>query len=168
MEDSNFLYAHSLAGDDAACPGCGLPLHRHSISEATMIEESILEEYVRLNRAEGGGVFAGTTNQREGRRRGENGGGDGEDGKAAKRLKGKLEQYTREVEEGREQDITREDRRTRRSLFLKGGEELRQNIRHISLGKDARRSLTGNEDDEGGEGGVEGGRRQRLGSISSR
>lgn len=92
LTDFNFLYSHSLGnGDSTACPGCGLPLHRHSIAESTMIEESILEEYVRYNREEGKGLFRGTTNAGgRGRRkeRGEEGGE--EDGKAAKRLKSKV------------------------------------------------------------------------------
>ncbi|GMI27352.1 hypothetical protein TrCOL_g5580 [Triparma columacea] len=121
LTDFNFLYSHSLGnGDSTACPGCGLPLHRHSIAESTMIEESILEEYVRYNREEGKGLFRGTTNAGgRGRRkeRGEEGGE--EDGKAAKRLKSKFEQLAREL---RGEVVDHLSGSQRRSLFLRRGE----------------------------------------------
>jgi len=65
---TNFLYQHSLAistntngfSQEAdswkiSCPGCGKPMHYHSISEVLQIENAILEEYVRLARREGRG-----------------------------------------------------------------------------------------------------------------
>lgn len=46
------------------CPGCGLPMHRHSLSEQIDIDKAIVEEYVRLCMRDGKGVFKGTVNHR--------------------------------------------------------------------------------------------------------
>ena len=72
LENRNFLYMHTIrdaAGGDIACPGCGLPMHRHSMSEILHIENSIVEEYVRISIRDAKGVFKNTENALEARQR---------------------------------------------------------------------------------------------------
>ena len=50
--------------ESTPCPGCGLPMHRHTLSEQMAVDNAIVEEYVRLCRRDGKGVFKGTANHR--------------------------------------------------------------------------------------------------------
>ncbi|GMH95173.1 hypothetical protein TL16_g13094 [Triparma laevis f. inornata] len=125
---------------DIPCPGCGLPMHRHGLGEVLRIEEDVVEEYVRLNRRDGDGLFKGSRNwlraKREADEREEGGGEEEEDSKVAKRMNAVLQKYEDVMREMSVEVLSPKSKNRNLSPFLKKGVGRSENKR-FSMGRNA-------------------------------